>query len=346
VARIAYEKWTPRGDALDMVAKANAVCADYRQQGYDLTLRQLYYQFVARGWIPNSQRSYKRLGDVVNKARMAGLMDWDYIVDRTRNVQTLGHWSSPASIIRGAANSYARDKWSDQPTRVEVWVEKEALAGVVEQVAERHDVSYFSCRGYVSQSEQWGAAQRLGRYIEAGQNVVILHLGDHDPSGIDMTRDIRERIGTFLTQDYLNRHVSDFEGDSVLTSKIWDAMAERTSATFPFVVERIALNMDQIEEYEPPPNPAKTTDSRFESYEAEYGEESWELDALDPSTLDALIEEHVLDLRDDVLYFEQEAIEERHRILLTETSNRWTDVVDFLTEPDEDDDDPEVVEDE
>ena len=272
--RIAYDAWAPGAEALSVVERANAICADYAAQGYDLTLRQLYYQFVARGFIPNTQQSYKRLGDIVNRGRLAGLVDWDYIVDRTRNLQALSHWSTPAEIIRDAARGFNLDKWATQPTRVEVWVEKEALAGVVGQAGEREDCAYFSCRGYVSQSELWGAAQRLGGYVEAGQRVVVLHLGDHDPSGIDMTRDIEDRLEKFTMRDYLANHREDF-GDTVMVSDVLRAMAERVGGSWPSTpaieVRRIALNMDQVEEFDPPPNPAKLTDSRIAGYLERYG---------------------------------------------------------------------------
>lgn len=337
MARIAYETWNPGSDALDTIRKAEAICRDYRSQGYDLTLRQLYYQFVARGWIENTQRSYKRLGDVVNKARMAGLLDWDYIVDRTRNLASQSHWTSPARIIQSAAAGFALDKWADQPARVEVWVEKEALAGVIAQVAERHDVDWFACRGYVSQSELWAAGQRLRTYIERGQRVVVLHLGDHDPSGIDMSRDIEDRLRLFISRDYLNGHAEEFEGDSVSTRVLWDAMANHCAESSPdgsFVpaleVRRIALNEDQVEEYDPPPNPAKLTDSRSAGYCSRYGDQSWELDALDPSTLDALIESHVLGERDDDLWDDVSHEEETHRRLLRRAADRWDEVVDLL----------------
>lgn len=173
-----YEEWTPRGAAVDLIASAEGICESYRTQGYDLTLRQLYYQFVSRGLIPNNQQSYKQLGSVINKARMAGLLDWDYIVDRTRNLRGTSHWSDPASVVRSAAYSYRLDKWSDQPVRVELWVEKEALAGVIERTAAELDLDWFACRGYVSQSEQWAAGRRFLNYIENGQRIVVLHLGD------------------------------------------------------------------------------------------------------------------------------------------------------------------------
>jgi hypothetical protein len=328
--RIKYEDWTPAPDTRAIIQRADAICTEYGAQGYDLTLRQLYYQFVARGLIPNQQKAYKRLGDIVNKARLAGFLDWDYIVDRTRNLRSLSHWTSPEEIVDAVAKQFRLDKWATQPTRIEVWVEKEALAGVVQRAAEEDDVAWFSCRGYVSQSELWSAAQRLRGYIEAGQNVVVLHLGDHDPSGIDMTRDMRDRVRQFISQDYLNDHPEDFEGDSIRTSDIWAAMAERCGGRQPFVIDRIALNMDQVEEYDPPPNPAKLTDSRSDGYIDRFGDESWELDALEPTVLGQLIADSIDEHRDPEAY--QDVVDEErvHRELLTKAARRWADVVELV----------------
>ncbi len=279
--KIRYEDWNPGPDVRVEIRRAEAICRQYAAQGYDLTLRQLYYQFVASGWIANNLKSYKRLGEIINKARLAGLLDWHYIVDRTRNLAGTPHWSDPGSIVESAAASFRLDKWATQPRRVEVWVEKEALAGVVGRVAAEADVDYFSCRGYVSQSEQWRAARRLLGYLNGGQAVTILHLGDHDPSGIDMTRDIRERIETFLTQDWLNQNMPAAEGP-VKVSEILAHMRDAVGDVQPIEVRRIALNYDQVVEYNPPPNPAKLTDSRANGYIDEHGHDSWELDALRP----------------------------------------------------------------
>ena len=333
--RIAYEAWKPGAEARDVLRQANAICADYAGQGYDLTLRQLYYQFVARGLIPNTQQSYKRLGDIVNRGRLAGLVDWNYIVDRTRNLASLSHWSEPGDIIDSAAASFRLDKWSTQTVRIEVWVEKEALAGVVGQAGRRHDCAYFSCRGYVSQSELWGAAQRLGRYVEGGQRVIVLHLGDHDPSGIDMTRDIEDRLEKFTVRDYLRRHPGEFDTDTTTVLSVLRAMAERAGGHYPgrraIEVRRIALNMDQVEQYQPPPNPAKLTDSRVAGYLDRFGDESWELDALDPATLDALITAEIEAVRDDDAWEAVEDAEDEHRRLLRDAARRWPEVVSHLT---------------
>lgn len=297
--RIEYLEWKPGVAALETVGAAHAICTEYAAQGYDLTLRQLYYQFVARALIPNNQRSYKRLGDIVNRARLAGFLDWSFIVDRTRNLQSVSHWADPTEIIEACADSFRLDKWEDQPARVEVWVEKEALAGVVQKVADQWDCPWFSCRGYVSQSELWGASRRMERYFRAGaEEVIVLHLGDHDPSGIDMTRDIQDRLELF--------GVGAVE------------------------VKRIALNMDQIEQYGPPPNPTKLTDSRSDGYIHRFGMESWELDALDPATLDKLISDNIQPWIDESLYQGRLDEEQRHRDLLEAASDRWDELVEVL----------------
>jgi hypothetical protein len=244
----------------------NEILAEYKAQGYVLTLRQLYYQFVARDLVPNTLQSYKRIGGIANEARLGGLIDWNMLEDRTRGLERLAAWSSPADIIDACAQQYRRNPWDDQPYYVEVWVEKEALSDVVEQACATYRVPHLSCRGYVSQSEMWRASQRL--QDENNKEILIIHLGDHDPSGIDMSRDIEDRLTMFL------------QGTS-------------------FQLKRIALNMDQIRKYKPPPNFAKTTDARFADYQSKFGKDSWELDALEPKVIANLIQNEIQEIIDE-----------------------------------------------
>src|SRR6478752_1058398 len=141
--RIRYEDWNPGERAQALVNIANSICEEYAAQGYDLTIRQLYYQFVARDYIPNNQREYKSLATTMDRARRAGLMDWDYIVDRTRNLVGYTNYEDPGDMIARQADRFHLDLWENQDTRVEVWVEKEALAGVVQRAALSRGVSYF-----------------------------------------------------------------------------------------------------------------------------------------------------------------------------------------------------------
>lgn len=283
-----------RGSSLALIERINDVIEDYARQGYSLTLRQVYYQMVARAIIPNNDRSYKNLGSLINDARLAGLIDWTAIEDRTRNLRARSRWASPGDIIKSAAYSYHIDHWKGQENYIEVWVEKDALSGIVGQICDELDVAYFSCRGYVSQSEMWVAAQRLIKIQEAGREVTLFHLGDHDPSGRDMSRDIEDRLTMFGVE----------------------------SRSFNF--DRIALNMEQIELYNPPPNPTKLTDSRADGYIEEFGGECWELDALEPSVITALIREHVEPLREEELYETQKKREEEGRDELNEAASNWS----------------------
>lgn len=287
-----------RAESLAIIEQANSIIREYAAEGFDLTLRQVYYQFVARDLVPNTERSYKRLGSIISDARLAGLMDWDMIVDRTRFVRSLSHWSTPGSIIESAAASYRVDHWRKQEYRPEVWIEKDALIGVIADVCEEYDVPYFSCRGYVSQSEMWAGAQRLIDHSRYLQTPIIFHFGDHDPSGIDMTRDIRDRM------------------------KLFEVRLED--------VKRLALNMDQIDEYDPPPNPAKLSDSRAQGYIVAFGDDSWELDALEPRVIVELVRDAIVGLIDWDAWEKSHKEEERSCDLLKAVSKNWTKVAKML----------------
>lgn len=307
MARVAYQNMKISQDRLDVVEQCNAIIAEYQADGLLLTLRQLFYQLVSRDIIPNTVQSYKRVGDIVNDARMCGLMDWNAIEDRTRNLDSQPHWDSPASILDVCADQFRVDRWEDQPNYVEVWVEKEALAGVFAQACKPLDVPLFCCRGYTSQSEMWGAAQRFIRKIRQGKAVQILHFGDHDPSGIDMTRDIIDRI-TMFVKHHVGAQVALFQ------------------------VHRLALNMDQVEQYNPPPNPAKITDSRFSGYEAIYGDKSWELDALNPRILNALVRHEVGLYTVDSVMEKTRDTEAKARGLLRVVADQWDHIEEHVIE--------------
>lgn len=315
--RIRYKTKKISPDRLAIIAQANAILEEFAEQGFDMTLRQLYYKFIARDLFPeswidpvynikhkldpdtkNTKKNYKRLGDIVGDGRMCGLIDWDRMEDRTRNLQRLPSWTSSASMIDSAFQSYHRDRWFNQPYRVEVWCEKEALIGIFATVCEKWDVPYFACRGYSSMSESWRAAMRLKKYKQAGQQPVILHFGDHDPSGIDMTHDIGKRFTEFGV---------------------------------PVKIVRLALNMDQVEAFSPPPNPAKSSDARFKKYVARFGSKCWELDALDPATLIGLVENTIQQFRDEKKWAEAAKAEISDRAELKVLRKQWPEVYDLLT---------------
>lgn len=281
----------PDGSKVDtekLIGTMNAIIDEYEPKGLTMSVRQLYYQLVQRGIIPNRQEAYRKIQVLLSEARLAGLVSWTALEDRQRNLRGVEHWASPREALKAAALEYKSDLWRTQENRVEVWVEKDALVGVVGTICNRLRVDFFSCRGYNSQSEQWRAGRRFAGYLAKGQRPIVLHLGDHDPSGIDMTRDNRERLELFCG--------------------------------VPVAVHRIALNMDQIEELRPPPNPAKSTDARFADYEAKFGDESWELDALPPDYISRLIEKSVRHLRNEEAWDKALALEVADRQFMFEAA--------------------------
>lgn len=299
MTKIKYTNWNPRGDSLNLVVMANDIIDEYEVAGYILTLRQLYYQFVARGLIENTERSYKNLGSIITKARMAGLLSWEAIEDRTRTHNDYWYEENETEPVKDLPRYIRYDQWARQHIYIEVWVEKEALGNVISRACDPLLVSHMACKGYLSASEAWRAGQRFEKKLADGKDCLIIHLGDHDPSGIDMSRDNRERIETFTY-----------------------GMGVR--------LDRIALNMDQIEQYKPPPNPTKPKDSRTQDYKKRYGLISWELDALEPAVMEKLITDEIEQYIDFNLWDDVTKQETETRRRLRRVYENWHDVSDFL----------------
>jgi hypothetical protein len=305
---IEYEDYNPRGETKDLLARCQSILRDYKDDGLQLTVRQLFYQLVSRDVIANDQSQYNRLQRIVKRGRRSGYLDWEMIVDRGRPLRQRQRWDSPEAIIEDSAQSFHLDLWQDQRFRPEVWIEKDALVGVIEPTCKAWDVPYLSTRGYVSDSAAWRGAQRFRGVMDGEKSdrnepaqdggieqiPVVIHLSDHDPSGVDMTRDLREKFELFGLR---------------------------------LSIKRVALTMDQIRQYEPPPNYAKASDSRSEGYVEQYGTECWELDALDPSVIQSVVEDAVQEQvtsRESFAARKEERKEQRER--LGEVSDRWTEL--------------------
>ena len=216
-----FNNWRPETKSLALLLNANRILETFEEQGYKLTLRQLYYQLVAGGIIPNNLQSYNRIERIINRGRLAGYVDWSMIEDRTRVPRQNSHWESPQQIMQAAAKGYYKARWKDQDHYVEVWCEKDAVSNIIEPVCRKWDVLFLANRGYSSQTAMYDGYQRLLNGAQREKMIHVIYLGDHDPSGIDMANDIRRRIGRFLY------------GEGELFES----------------VSRIALTMDQIEEY-------------------------------------------------------------------------------------------------
>jgi hypothetical protein len=253
----AFIDWNnPRNSSLLRVEQCEGIVNEYLADGLKLTLRQLYYQLVARGWIENTERSYKNIGTVLSQARLAGLIDWEAIEDRGRQPRTQLQFNNIQERIELALANYRLPRWEGQKHYVELWVEKEALAGVLEPLAREFHITLMVNKGYSSQSAMYESAKRI---LENEKDTIVFYLGDHDPSGEDMVRDVRDRL-TLFTRDEIN-----------------------------ISVRKLALTIEQVQQFRPPPNPAKLSDTRAAAYVAKYGRSSWEVDALNPRQLQTII---------------------------------------------------------
>lgn len=321
--KIKYRDYKPKPETREIIAAANRILVAFEQQGYRLTLRQLYYQFIGEDLFPESYKnaagtknniqSYNKLKNIIGDAREAGLIDWNHIADRLRERVTRPQWEDPKQFLESVCPQFSIDRWENQTTRVEVWIEKDALAEVVKRACKPFDVPFMVCRGYISASAIWEAAH--DRFLDwwnyHDQSTVIIHLSDHDPSGIDMTRDIERRLRLFSTQhdeDFADKGPPDIE------------------------VVRVALTREQIEEYNPPPNPAKESDVRFKDYERIHGSESWELDALTPAVIVDVIQSHIQQYVDADLYNEKLTEERNRRRKLMQLSARADAIIRKLPE--------------
>jgi len=251
-------------ESMRLVGLISGILDEYLREGYRLTVRQVYYQLVQSNAVPNDRNSYNRVKELISDARLAGYLDWNAIEDRGRKPYEVTTWESPEHIIRAATERFKIDKWEDQPNHVEVMIEKDALSGIFLPVCEKWDVPFHANKGFSSSS----ALYHLGKKIQAcNKHVYIIYAGDHDPSGVQMSQDLLDRLQMF--------------SQSRIT------------------VMRIALTMKQIERYNPPPQFAKTQDTRTPAYVSRFGtDKCWELDSLKPRILAEMTEKAIISLMD------------------------------------------------
>ena len=278
-------------NSLSQILVINEILDEYKAQGFDLSLRQLYYQLVVKNYIPNTKGSYKNLGNLLRNARLAGLVDWSMIVDRSRSQIIQPYWRNPKDILDDVVSWFQINPWENQPVHMEVMIEKDALSGILIPVTRQQGIYFTATIGYPSISILHRMSKRLLRYLDEGKDIYILHMADHDPSGIDMTRDLADRLEMFTG--------------------------------FPVTVERLALTSTQIERYDPPENPVKLKDTRANTYIEEYGYSSWELDALDPKVLAELVNNFVDRHRDEDLWQESLEKEDEMRTSLDTFVSTW-----------------------
>lgn len=273
---------------MEMIRWADAKLIEYQRGGYTVTLRQLFYAAVSVNLLDNTQAEYGKLGDLIADARMAGWLDWDAIVDRGRFTRQTETWKNNHEIMKDIIETFKINKWESQPNHVEVMIEKQALEGVVAPICQKLEVPFTANKGYVSATVAYDTGKRLQERRRAGKTCYVVYGGDHDPSGLDMGRDLKERLELF------------------------------SDGTVHII--RVALNRDQVEKYHLPRNPAKSKDPRFPQYQAIHGDHSWEMDALPIEVLSNLFTDAVTKLRDNALWDRDLEIQESMRDQLQEVA--------------------------
>jgi hypothetical protein len=208
-----------------------------------MTVRQVYYQLVSRQVIENSRTAYQAVSNALVSARKSGEIPWEWIEDRLRRPRHVSMWSDLSTFAETACSAYRRDVWTTQPAYVEVWLEKDALSGIVEDELNYFGVTLNVGRGYDGWDSIHNAAERFGD----GTGSTILYFGDFDPSGEDMVRSLRERLAHF--------------------------------GCSPEII-KCALTAGDIDRYGLPPDFTKATDSRAAKHIAKHGDICVELDAL------------------------------------------------------------------
>lgn len=293
MAKEKYKEWHPQRETQTILEHLAEIIEDYKSRGfYPLSLRQIYYQAVAHGYIPNTKASYDAMGNYVKRARESGLWDWDAIEDRNRTLLENVHFESPQERIYHAAKSYHIDKRKTQPVYIECWIEKAALIGVLEKVASQYDVPCFACRGFVSSTANHEAAERFKAQMHRERRI-ILYAGDYDPCGFSIHESISDRL------------------------KMFGADVE---------LIRIALTKEQIDIFNPPPAPVKKGDSRAKGFIEEHGADVWELDALDPSIIANLFSEHIEKYTDFDLFNDEYQREHKERRMIDAIYSQWDEL--------------------
>jgi len=247
---------------------------------HPMTVRQVFYQASVRGIVEKSESGYDRVQHDLVLMRRAGDLPYGWLVDNTRWQRKPQTFGSVEEALRETAELYRKALWNDVDQYVEIWLEKDALSGVIYPITSLYDVPLMVARGYASLSFLHEGAEYI-RALDDGVSTYIYHLGDFDPSG----KDAAEKIEQTLRE-----------------------MAPAAQIYF----EQLAVLPEQIERWNLPTRPTKKTDSRAKGF----GEISVELDAIQPDMLRSLVqvtlEQHLPSDRLQVL----RAAEQSERILI------------------------------
>lgn len=241
-----------------------------------MTVRQVYYQLVSRQVIKNNRSQYQAVSKAIVEARKDGRIPWEWIEDRLRIPRRVPMWEDLADFSETAARSYRRNVWDSQPGYIECWLEKDALSGLFQSVLTSYGVTLNVGRGF----DGWDSIKNAAERYESGAGVTVLYFGDFDPSGEAMVKSLAERLAFF------------------------DCVPE---------LLKCALNYDDIQRYNLPPDFTKATDTRSAAFVAKWGDLAVELDALPAEVLQTRLRNEVENRLDLAALAEVRALEKTER---------------------------------
>jgi hypothetical protein len=220
------------------------------EKAQPITGRGIGYKLFTAGLIPSMSRNdMQKVYRLLKEAREEGKIPWEWIVDETRAIEKTPTWDDPAAFVRVVARSYRRDFWNQQPHRIQVWSEKGTVRGVLAPVLDRYAVGFNAVHGFTSATMVHDVAGD-----DDGRPLIILYVGDFDPSGM------------FMSEEDLPARFEEYDGDHIS-------------------LRRIALTVGQLDGLQSFPADDKTKDPRYKWFTSSYGRRCWELDAMDPNDL-------------------------------------------------------------
>ena len=285
-------------------------------------MRAVCYQCFSRGLIPGMEKKHtNRVSELLTYARETGEIPWEHIVQEGREIEHVSTWADPAAFARTVQAAYRRNKWAGQRTRVLVVSEKGTVRGTLASVLNEFEVDFLPVGGYASTTRVHELAQlapiaQPGRFLDS-QKLLLLYLGDHDPSGRGMSDvDFPKR---------LFRYASDDPSDDDWT----DEEVELGLADYGMTARRIALTVEDTVALGPGlgfPASDKVKDSRYRWFVEHYGDRCWELDAMNPNTLRARVETAIRAELDWPTWERYVAAERAERESITRALGTWTSI--------------------
>lgn len=259
-------------------------------EGYDfsLTLRQIYYQLVAKQIISNQQKYYMKLSRLCVIGRDEGMLPEDAFADRLREVDKPNSWDDLVDFMDTVKQAYKKDKWKNQSAYVEVWTEKDALRGVISPITYECDVSLLVVRGQVSRTAIYESYNRFSQKFNEDKKCYLFYFGDFDPSGISIYNSLVKRL----------RNFGNYGGN--------------------INFRRVALTQEQISQHNLPQDPAKKSDPNYKKFVNKYGDNVVEIDSLPPDVLRELIRDCVEAKIDNGILAQVQELEALEQIQLQE----------------------------